>query len=47
MAINRATFSITDGHLDQLVLEKGDLPPEFSGHQMAVSYTHLTLPTKA
>ena len=34
MAINRATFSITDGHLDQLVLEKADLPPEFSGHQM-------------
>ncbi len=34
MAINRATFQITDGHLEQLVLEQADLPGEFSGHQM-------------
>ena len=34
MAINRATFQITDEHLEQMVLDKADLPSEFSVHQM-------------
>ena len=34
MAINRATFHITDEHLEQMVLEKTDLPSEISEHQM-------------
>lgn len=34
MAINRATFHITDDNLEQMVLEQEDLPGEFSVHQM-------------
>ena len=34
MAINRATFHITDEHLEQMVLDKADLPSEFSVHQL-------------
>lgn len=34
MAINRATFHITDENLEQMVLDKADMPSEFSTHQM-------------
>lgn len=34
MAINRATFQITDEHLEQMVLLQENLPSEFSVHQM-------------
>ena len=34
MTINRATFHISEDALEFMVLEKADLPTEFSGHQM-------------
>ena len=34
MAINRATFSVTDNALEFMVLEKSDLPSDFAGHQL-------------
>ena len=34
MAINRATFSVTDNALEFMVLEKSDLPTDFAGHQL-------------
>ena len=34
MAIDRATFGITEDDLQLMVLEKGELPKEFRGHQV-------------
>ena len=34
MAIDRASFSVTEGDLESMVLEQKELPQEFQGHQM-------------
>lgn len=34
MSLERATFHITEADLEFMVLDKGDLSPEFSGHQI-------------
>ena len=58
-SIDRATYSVGESALDVMVLEKSAFPESFQGHQIIregtldndtlapVSYTHLTLPTKA
>ena len=34
MAMDRASYSVTEGDLEAMVLEKKELPEEFQGHQM-------------
>ena len=34
MVLDRATFGLSDTDLDFMVLGKGDLPPQFQGHQV-------------